>query len=44
MNLELCYDEFFHDFDRKYGLKAKEKYGDIIINNKFQENLEKVVE
>ena len=35
MNLELCYEDFINDTTKKYGLKAKQKFGDIIVETKL---------
>ena len=40
INVELCYNEEFDVSQKRYGLKTFEKFGDIIVKNKFQEHLE----
>lgn len=35
INLELCYDEEFDENQKRYGLRSFEKFGDIVVKNKF---------
>ena len=43
LNLELCYEEEFDEREQKYGLKTRQKFGDVVVDTKYQENLEKMV-
>ena len=43
LNLELCYEEEFDEREEKYGLKTRQKFGDVVVDTKYQENLEKMV-
>ena len=43
LNLELCYEEQMLEREQKYGLKARQKFDDVIINNQYQDNLVKMV-
>ena len=44
LNLELCYDDYINETTKKYGLKAKQKFGDIVVETKLQENLENIID
>ncbi len=43
LNLELCYEEQMAERETKYGLKARQKVDDVVINNQYQDNLVKMV-
>ena len=43
MNIEMCYEEQMEERENKYGLKPRQKFDDVVINNQYQDNLVKMV-
>ena len=43
INIELCYEDEFGEQEKKMGLKQNEKFGTVVIDTKYQDDLERVV-